>query len=52
MKPVIAMGWIGLVSGLMWAVMFTCFMLALARTSTANTLLTLSVAPLLTAILG
>ncbi len=52
LKPVIAMGWIGLVSGLMWAVMFTCFMLALARTSTANTLLTLSVAPLLTALLG
>jgi drug/metabolite transporter (DMT)-like permease len=52
LRPVVAMGRAGLASGVMWAVMFTCFMLALARTSTANTLLVLAVAPLLTALLG
>ncbi|RPH62975.1 MAG: DMT family transporter, partial [Burkholderiales bacterium] len=41
-----------LFSGAMWAVMFTCFMLALTRTSVANTLLVMSVAPLLAALLG
>lgn len=50
--PVIAMGWVGLFSGAMWAIMFTCFMLAITRTSVANTLLVLSVAPLLAALLG
>ena len=52
LAPVIAMGLPGLVSGVMWAVMFTCFMLALTRTSVANTLVTLSVSPLLTALLA
>ncbi len=33
LAPVIAMGLPGLVSGVMWAVMFTCYMLALTRTS-------------------
>lgn len=42
----------GLVSGAMWAVMFSAFMLALTLTTTANTLLVLSVAPLVTAILA
>ncbi len=45
-------GWPGLVSGLMWAVMFTCFMVALGRTSVANTLVVMSVAPLLAALLA
>jgi drug/metabolite transporter (DMT)-like permease len=36
----------------MWGVMFTCFMLALTRTSVANTLLVMSVSPLLAALLG
>ncbi len=49
---VLAMGWPGLFSGLMWAIMFTCFMIAITRTSVANTLLVLSVAPLLAALLG
>lgn len=49
---VVAMGWPGLFSGAMWAIMFTCFMLAITRTSVANTLLVLSVAPLLAALLG
>jgi len=42
----------GLVSGTMWATMFTCFMLALTLTSTANTLIVLAVAPLTTALLA
>jgi drug/metabolite transporter (DMT)-like permease len=41
-----------LVSGAMWAVMFTAFMLALQLTSTANTLVVMSVSPLLTALLA
>jgi drug/metabolite transporter (DMT)-like permease len=36
----------------MWAVMFTFFMLALTLTTVANTLLVLSLAPLLTALLA
>ncbi len=52
LRPVLAMGRAGLISGVMWAVMFTCFMLALARTSTANTLLVSSISPLLAAVLA
>lgn len=48
----VSMGLPGLVSGAMWAVMFTCFMLALTRTSTANTLLVSSLSPLFAAILS
>jgi drug/metabolite transporter (DMT)-like permease len=40
----------GLFSGLMWAVMFTAFVLALSLTSTANTLVMMSVSPLLTVV--
>ena len=50
--PVREMGWPGLFSGAMWGVMFTCFMLALTRTSVANTLLVMSISPLLAALLG
>ena len=39
-------------SGLMWSVMFTCFMLALTLTTVANVLITMSVAPLMTAVLA
>ena len=52
LRPVIAMGMPGLISGAMWSVMFTCFMLALTRTSTANTLLVLSLSPLMAALLA
>ena len=52
LRLVLAMGWPGLLSGFMWSVMFTCFMVALTRTSVANTLLVMSVAPLLAALLG
>ncbi len=51
-RPVIAAGKVGLLSGAMWAVMFSAFMLALSFTSTANTLLVMSVGPLLTALLS
>jgi len=43
-------GWPGLVSGLMWAVMFTAFLFALAMTTTANALVVMSISPLLTAV--
>jgi len=52
LRPVIAMGRAGVVSGVMWAVMFTCFMLALTRTSVANTLLVSSLSPLMAALLA
>lgn len=45
-------GGAGLLSGLMWAAMFISFMLALTLTSTANTLIVLAVAPLITALLA
>jgi len=40
------------VSGGLWALMFTTFMIALSLTSTANTLVVMSLAPLLTTILA
>jgi drug/metabolite transporter (DMT)-like permease len=40
----------GLVSGFMWALMFTAFLFALSLTTTANTLVVMSVSPLLTAV--
>lgn len=45
-------GTTGLLSGAMWAIMFVSFMLALTLTSTANTLIVLAVAPLITALLA
>ena len=39
-------------SGLCWAVMYTAFMVALTLTSVANVLVTMSIGPLLTAILS
>jgi len=52
LAPILRMGLPGLVSGVMWAVMFTCFMVALTLTSVANTLLVMSVSPLLAALLA
>jgi drug/metabolite transporter (DMT)-like permease len=40
------------ISGLMWSVMFTCFMVAITLTTVANVLITMSVAPLFTALLA
>ncbi|MEN9417063.1 MAG: hypothetical protein RI988_683 [Pseudomonadota bacterium] len=39
-------------SGVLWAVMFTCFMLALSLTRVANVLITQSLAPVVTALLA
>jgi len=47
-----AIGWVGLASGVMWSVMFTCFMVALMRTSVANVLVVMAASPLLAALLG
>jgi drug/metabolite transporter (DMT)-like permease len=47
-----AVGRLGLLSGLMWSVMFCCFMIALTLTTVANTLIVMSISPLLTAFLA
>jgi drug/metabolite transporter (DMT)-like permease len=49
-KAVRDAGMPGLVSGLMWAIMFTAFLFALSLTTTANALVMMSVSPLLTAV--
>lgn len=49
-KSVQAAGVPGIVSGLMWAIMFTAFLFALSMTTTANALVVMAVSPLLTAI--
>lgn len=51
-KTVRAVGPLGVVSGLMWCAMFTSFMIALTKTTVANTLIVMSVSPLLTAFLA
>jgi drug/metabolite transporter (DMT)-like permease len=51
-RAVRAAGWPGLVSAAMWATMFTAFLFALSLTTTANTLVMMSVSPLLTAVLS
>lgn len=52
LRPVLAAGVPGVISGAMWGVMFSAFMLALTFTTTANTLLVMSLGPLLTALLS
>ena len=52
-NPVLAIrsaGLPGLFSGVLWAVMFTAFVIALSLTTTANALVTMSISPLLTVI--
>lgn len=44
--------WPVFASGALWAVMFTAFMIALTLTTTANTLVVMAVAPLLTTLLA
>jgi drug/metabolite transporter (DMT)-like permease len=50
LKAVRAAGPAGLFSGAMWAVMFTAFVIALSLTTTANALVVMSIAPLLTVV--
>ena len=52
LESVRALRCLGLLSGLMWAAMFCCFMIALTMTTVANTLIVMSVSPLLTAMLA
>ncbi len=47
-----AMGWPGVISSLCWTAMFTCFMLALSRTSVANALIVMGLLPFFAAISG
>jgi drug/metabolite transporter (DMT)-like permease len=47
-----ASGRSGLISGLCWAVMFTCFMIALTMTSTANVLIVNALSPLFATLLA
>ena len=47
-----ASGGYGILSGAMWAIMFSAFMLALMTTTTANTLIVNSIGPLVTALLA
>jgi drug/metabolite transporter (DMT)-like permease len=51
-RSLIATGRYGLLSGAMWAIMFTAFMVALTLTTTANTLVMSSLSPLLAALLA
>lgn len=45
-----AMGWPGVMSGAMFALMFICFILALSRTTVANTLVLGSISPFVAAL--
>ena len=52
LRSVRAAGVPGLVSGLMWALMFTAFLFALSLTTTANALVVMAVSPFLTALMA
>ena len=52
LATIVATGWPGVLSGVMWSIMFTCFMIALTLTTVAKTLVVLAVSPLLTALLA
>ena len=47
-----AAGWAGILSGLMFCIMFTCFMIALTRTTVANALVVNSLYPVFAALLS
>jgi len=51
-RPFLRGGGVLWLSGACWAVMFTCFMIALTRTTVANTLVVLALAPLLSALMA
>jgi drug/metabolite transporter (DMT)-like permease len=51
-RRVAGIGWPGVVSGVLWAVMFVAFITALARTAVANVLVLSSVSPFLAALAG
>lgn len=45
-------GWPLWVSGVMWSIMYTCFMVAITLTTVANVLVTMALGPLMTALLA
>lgn len=47
-----SVGRLGVLSGMMWCAMFVCFMIALTKTTVANTLIVMSISPLFTAFLA
>jgi drug/metabolite transporter (DMT)-like permease len=51
-KRIHAMGWPGVASGLLFALMFMCFILALSKTTVANTLVVGSISPFMAALFG
>jgi len=51
-RRVAGIGWPGVVSGVLWAVMFVAFITALARTAVANVLVLSSISPFLAALAG
>ena len=52
LRRLAGMGWPGAVSSLAWAAMFTCFMLALSRTTVANALILQGLMPFCAALAG
>jgi drug/metabolite transporter (DMT)-like permease len=52
LRRVRAIGLPGLVSGALWAIMFIAFILALSRTTVANTLVLCSISPFMSAVVG
>jgi drug/metabolite transporter (DMT)-like permease len=46
------MGWPGFISGMLFALMFICFILALSKTTVANTLVVGSISPFVAALFG
>ena len=51
-KKIMKLGKFGFASGLMWSLMFSCFMLALTMTTVANALIVMSLSPLFTSLLA
>ncbi|MCW5623633.1 MAG: DMT family transporter [Burkholderiales bacterium] len=49
-RRVCAVGLPGLISGLLWSIMFVCFIVALSRTTVANTLVVCSISPFMAAL--
>lgn len=51
-RRIAATGVAGLVSAFLWSLMYVCFIVALSRTSVANTLVTCSISPFMAALFG
>jgi drug/metabolite transporter (DMT)-like permease len=51
-QRITAVGWPGMVAGALWALMSTCFILALGHTTVANVLVISSLSPFASALLG